>query len=156
MDVWLPTSARVPGHRGINFSGGLLKTVHASGAPEALGHYSHAIVSGGLVFASGQLPINPQSGQIEGDTIEEQVARVLANLAAVLEAAGSSLDHVLKATLYLSDMSLFARANAAYALAFGEHRPARTAVPVLPMPRGALVEIDVIAELTGAEVEAHG
>jgi 2-iminobutanoate/2-iminopropanoate deaminase len=81
---------------------------------------------------------------------------VLANLAAVLEAAGSSLDHVLKVTLYLSDMSLFARANAAYALAFGEHRPARTAVPVLPMPRGALVEIDVIAELTGAEVEAHG
>ncbi|MFO7698177.1 MAG: Rid family detoxifying hydrolase [Anaerolineae bacterium] len=124
-----------------------MRSVSTERAPAALGHYSQAIVSGGYVFASGQLPINPASGQVETDSIEDQMAQAMANVSAVLDAAGSSLDRVVKVTLYLSDMSLFARANAAYAKAFGEHRPARSAVPTLPLPRGALVEVDVVAEV---------
>lgn len=124
-----------------------MRLVQSDNAPAALGHYSQGIVSGGFVFASGQLPINPASGQIESDAIEEQVAQAMANVSAILNAAGSGLDRVVKVTLYLSDMTLFARANAAYALAMGEHRPARSAVPTLPLPRGALVEVDVVAEV---------
>lgn len=125
-----------------------MRFVHSDQAPAALGHYSQGIVSGGLVFVSGQLPINSASGQIESDVIEKQVAQAMANVSAILNAAGSGLDHVVKVTLFLSDMALFARANAAYALAMGEHRPARSAVPTLPLPRGALVEIEVIAEVS--------
>jgi 2-iminobutanoate/2-iminopropanoate deaminase len=129
-----------------------MHAVNTERAPAALGHYSQAIVSRGLVFASGQLPINPATGEIEAESIEEQVAQAMGNVSAILEAAGSSLSRVVKVTLYLGDMSLFARANAAYARAFGDHRPARSAVPTLTLPRGALVEIDVVAETAGAEV----
>jgi 2-iminobutanoate/2-iminopropanoate deaminase len=125
-----------------------MRPVHTEQAPAALGHYSQGIISGGYVYASGQLPINPASGQVEAESIEGQMAQAMANVSAVLDAAGSSLDRVVKVTLYLSDMSLFARANAAYALAMGEHRPARSAVPTLPLPRGALVEVDVVAEVS--------
>ncbi|NLT72596.1 MAG: hypothetical protein GXX94_00170 [Chloroflexi bacterium] len=125
-----------------------MHSVTAANAPAALGHYSHAIVSGGLVFVSGQLPINPESGEVEADTIEGQVACSLDNVSRILASAGSGMDRVVKATIFISDMSLFSRANAAYAAAFGEHRPARSAVPTLLLPRGALVEIEVIAEVT--------
>ncbi|MHB1318134.1 MAG: RidA family protein [Anaerolineae bacterium] len=117
-------------------------------APAALGHYSQGIVSGDFVFVSGQLPINPASGQIEADSVEGQVAQAMANVSAILAAAGSSLQRAVKVTLYVSDMTLFPRVNAAYALAMGEHRPSRSAVPTLPLPRGALVEVDVVAEVS--------
>jgi 2-iminobutanoate/2-iminopropanoate deaminase len=139
-----------------------MHAIHTDSAPVALGHYSQAIVSGGFVFASGQLPINPATGQIEAESIEDQVAQAMANVAAILEAAGSSLDRVVKVTLYLGDMGLFERANLSYALAFGDHRPARSAVPTLTLPRGALIEIDVVAETSAAETAdfdgaaAHG
>lgn len=123
-----------------------MRILHTDDAPAAIGHYSQGTVSGGLVFVSGQLPINPASGQVEAESIEEQVAQSIANISAILQAAGSSLDKVVKTIIFLSDMSLFSRANAAYAEAMGDHRPARSAVPTLPLPRGALVEIEVIAE----------
>jgi len=123
-----------------------MRILQTDSAPAAIGHYSQGIVSGGLVFVSGQLPINPATGQVEAESIEEQVAQSMANISAILQAAGSSLDRVVKAIIFLSDMSLFVRANAAYAAAMGDHRPARSAVPTLPLPRGALVEIEVIAE----------
>ncbi len=128
--------------------------VHTDRAPAALGHYSQAIVAGILVYVSGQLPINPATGEVQADDIKGQVAQAMANVSAILEAAGSALDRIVKVTLFLSDMSLLARANAAYGEILGSHRPARSAVPTLPLPRGALVEIDVIA-LTGTEDGTH-
>ncbi|MGI6368828.1 MAG: Rid family detoxifying hydrolase [Anaerolineae bacterium] len=125
-----------------------MRIISTDKAPSAVGHYSQAIVSQGLVFVAGQLAIDPASGALVGDTIEEQVAQVMANLSAILQAAGSSLGQVVKATMFLADMSLFSRANAAYAAALGEHRPARSAVPVSSLPRGGMVEIEVIAEVT--------
>jgi 2-iminobutanoate/2-iminopropanoate deaminase len=104
------------------------------------------VVSGGLVFCSGQVPLDPATGKlVEGD-IEAQTQRVIANLAAVLEAAGSSLDRVLRTTVYLRDLSLFARMNAVYGARFtGEPRPARTTIQAADLPLGAEIEIDVIA-----------
>lgn len=123
-----------------------MRILHTDNAPAAIGHYSQGIVSGGLVFVSGQMPINPATGEIEAESIEDQVAQSMANVSAILQEAGSSLDRVVKTVIFLTDMSLFARANAAYAAAMGDHRPARSAVPTLPLPRGALVEIEVVAE----------
>jgi 2-iminobutanoate/2-iminopropanoate deaminase len=126
----------------------LKRVVFASAAPTPVGPYSQAIVSGGLVFASGQIPIDPASGKlVEGD-IEAQAERVLDNLRAVLEAAGSSLDHVVRASVYLVDLSVFPRVNAVYARYFtADPKPARTTVQVAALPLGARVEIDAIATL---------
>jgi len=134
--------------------GGDMRIVSTEKAPAAVGHYSQGIVTGGLVFVSGQMPIDPATGEIKATSIEDQVAQSMANVSAILEAAGSSLDSVVKTVIFLTDMSLFARANAAYAAAMGDHRPARSAVPTLPLPRGALVEIEVIAEIPSGEVAA--
>lgn len=101
----------------------------------------------GLLFASGQIPLDPETGEIVGSTIEEQTAQVMKNVAAILEAAGTDFDHVVKTTCFLNDMNDFAAFNAEYAKSFGEVRPARSAVAVEKLPKGALVEVEVIAEV---------
>jgi 2-iminobutanoate/2-iminopropanoate deaminase len=124
------------------------RVVFASAAPSPVGPYSQAIVAGGFVFASGQIPLDPASGKlVEGD-IEAQTARVLDNLSKVLEAAGSSLDHVVRTSVYLADLADFPRVNAVYARYFtADPKPARTTVQVAALPLGAQVEIDAIATL---------
>jgi len=117
-------------------------------APAPVGPYSQAIVLGDLVFASGQIPLDPETGQRIGDDIEAQVQQVLANLAAVLEAAGSGLDNVLKTTVFLTDLTLFPKVNALYAEAFtADPAPARSTIEVSALPLGALVEIEAIARV---------
>lgn len=120
--------------------------IRTKAAPEPVGPYSQAVVYAGLVYASGQIPIDPRNGQkVEGE-IEAQTEQVIANLAAVLEAAGSALEKVIRATVYLTDLSLFPRVNAVYAEHFrGIPAPARATVEVSALPLGSLVEIDAIA-----------
>ena len=118
-------------------------------APAAIGPYSQAVCSGNLVFVSGQIPLDPQTGHVvEGDAAV-QTARVLQNLSAILEAAGSSLAQVLKATVYLRDMADFAMMNEVYARFFDDTPPARATVEVARLPRNVSVEIDLIAEVEG-------
>lgn len=123
------------------------KIVSTEQAPKAIGPYSQAVVSNGFAFLSGQIPINPATGQlIEGD-VEAQTVRVLENLKAVLEASGSSLARVVKTTVFLKDMGEFARMNAVYAGYFPENPPARATVEAARLPRDVRVEIDCIAEV---------
>jgi 2-iminobutanoate/2-iminopropanoate deaminase len=121
--------------------------VQTDNAPKAIGPYSQAIKANGMLFASGQVPIDPSTGQIITGTIVEQTAQVLRNLQAVLEAAGTSLDQVVKTTVFLADMNDFGEMNEAYAGFFSELPPARSTVEVSRLPRDARVEIDVIALL---------
>ena len=123
-----------------------MERIHSNGAPAPVGPYSQAISHAGWVFASGQIPLDPSTGaRVEGD-IEAQTERVIANLAAVLEAAGSSLANVVKTTVYVTDLALFARINAVYARHFsGDPPPARATVQVAALPLGAAIEIDAIA-----------
>ncbi len=114
-------------------------------APAAIGPYSQAIASGELVFTSGQIALDPSSGQLVGAGIEEQTARVLDNLEAVLRKAGCGLPDVLRTTVYLRDMADFAAMNAVYAARFGGIAPARSTVAVAGLPKDARVEIDAIA-----------
>ena len=123
-----------------------MKKVYTKNAPEAIGPYSQAIIAGGLVYTSGQIPINPASGNIEVTSIEEQTEQVIKNLAAVLTEAGSSLDKVVKTTCFLANISDFAAFNGVYAKHFTE-KPARSCVAVKDLPKGSLVEIEVIAEV---------
>ncbi len=116
-------------------------------APEAIGPYSQAVVAGGFVFLSGQIPLDPATGKVVEGNIKLQTERVLQNLAAVLEAAGTSFRHVVKTTVFLQDMGDFAGMNEIYASAFGEHRPARSTVAVKTLPKNVLVEIDLIAQV---------
>jgi len=122
-----------------------MEIVSTDAAPAAIGPYSQAIVANGFVFCSGQIAIDPATGQMVPWVIEDQTRQVLRNLAAVLEAAGSSLDQVVKVTVFLQSMDDFARMNAVYAEAFGEHAPARAAVEVRRLPKDVLVEMDAIA-----------
>lgn len=120
--------------------------IRTEAAPAPVGPYSQAIRAGDMVFASGQIPLDPKSGEIVTGEIEDEARQVLANLAAVLEAAGSGLDRVVKATVYLTDLTLFPRVNAIYAEAFSaDPAPARVTVGVASLPVGAQVEIDAIA-----------
>lgn len=122
----------------------VISTPHA---PQAIGPYSQAVVSNGLAFLSGQIPLDPATGQvIEGD-ITWQTERVIENLKSVLEAAGSSIGHVVKTTVYLKDMGEFAKMNAVYARYFPENPPARSTVEAARLPRDVRVEIDCIASL---------
>ena len=124
-----------------------IAAVHTDDAPGALGPYSQAIVTDGWIFCSGQIAIDPVTGSlVEGD-VREQSEQVLRNLKAVLQAAGGSLQTVVKTTVYLSDMSLFADMNAVYAKHFGDHRPARATVAAGGLPRGVDVEIEVVARV---------
>lgn len=116
-------------------------------APRAIGPYSQGIACDGLLFLSGQIPLDPKTGTLVRGTVQEEVARVLDNLKAVLEAAGSGVDGVLRTTVYLTDLKDFEAMNEVYARCFGSHRPARSTVQVSGLPRGARVEIDVIARL---------
>jgi 2-iminobutanoate/2-iminopropanoate deaminase len=120
--------------------------VQAPNLPTPAGPYSPAQVFNRLVFVSGQGATNPSTGQLSGEDIESQTAQVLRNVAAILEAAGSSLQHVLRCGVFLTDMTEFARMNAVYGRMFGDHRPARTTVQVSELPmKGLRVEIDAIA-----------
>ena len=124
------------------------KVVETAEAPRAIGPYSQAIVAGGLVFCSGQIPLDPATGQLVVGDVEVQTARVMDSLAAVLKAAGSSLGQVVKTTIYLHDLGDFAKVNAVYAKYFEVAPPARATVQVAALPRGAAVEIDAIAIVT--------
>lgn len=121
--------------------------VQTDNAPKAIGPYSQAVKANGMVFASGQVPLDPATGQMVIGTIAEQTERIFKNLSAVLEAAGTSLDRVVKTTVFLADMNDFAEMNEAYAQFFTEVPPARSTVEVSRLPRDARVEIDVIALL---------
>ena len=122
--------------------------VHTEKAPAAIGPYSQAVVAGNLVFTSGQIPLNPATGQMEGSNITEQAHRVCQNLQAVLEAAGASLQSAVKTVCFLSDMADFAAFNEVYAQYFTE-KPARSCVAVKDLPKGALVEVEVVAQVEG-------
>ena len=119
--------------------------VSTTNAPAAVGPYSQAVRIGDLVFTAGQIGLEPATGVIEGRTIEEQTDQVLRNLKAVLEAAGSGLDRVVKSTVFLADMNDFKRMNAVYATYFPADPPARSAVQVAALPLGARVEIEAVA-----------
>jgi len=123
------------------------KAVETDRAPKAIGPYSQAIVAGDWVFAAGQIPLNPDTGEIVAGPIERQTERVLKNLEAVLEAAGSDLAHVVKTTVYLSSMDDFAVFNETYASFFQAPYPARATVEVANLPKGALLEIEAVAVL---------
>ncbi len=116
-------------------------------APAAIGPYSQAVVAGEWVFASGQIPLDPSTGEIVEGGIAEQTDRVMNNLAAVLREAGGSLSHVVKTTVYLADMGTFGEMNDVYEKHFGDHRPARASVQAGALPKSVAVEIDVIARL---------
>lgn len=120
------------------------KTVAAEGAPEAIGPYNHAVISNGLLFCSGQVPLDPDSGELVGETAAEQATRCLRNLEAVCEAAGTKLGRAVRLTIYTTQLERFAEINDAYAAFFPEDPPARAALGVAALPKGALVEIDAI------------
>lgn len=122
-----------------------MKTITTKDAPAAIGPYSQGIVANGLLFASGQIALDPHTGELVGTTIEEQSAQVMKNIAGLLAAAGTDFDHVVKTTCFLADVGQFAAFNEVYARSFGEHLPARSAVGVAGLPKGALVEVEVIA-----------
>ena len=122
-----------------------LNPIQTPNAPEAIGPYAQAVEAGGLIFCSGQIPINPATGSIEKAGAAEQTRQVLLNLKAVLEAAGSGLGKVVKTTVFLADMGDFPFVNSVYAEVFGGHRPARSTVQVARLPKSARVEIEAIA-----------
>ena len=119
--------------------------IQTENAPAAIGPYSQAIKAGGFVFVSGQIPINPRTGEFVAGGIAEQTRQVLTNLKAVLEAAGSGLDRVVKTTVFLADMKEFSGMNEVYATFFAEPPPARATVAAAGLPRDARVEIEAIA-----------
>ena len=121
-----------------------MTSVSTGNAPAAIGPYSQAVVAGGLVFCSGQIPLKPDGTLVTGSAAE-QTAQVLANLSAVLAAAGTNLNRVVKTTIFLKNLADFAAVNEAYARAFGAHRPARATVEVARLPKDVLIEIDCIA-----------
>ncbi len=123
-----------------------MEKIYTPDAPAAIGPYSQAVKVGNLLFTSGQIAINPATGNVEADTIEGQTEQICKNLAAVLAAAGSSLDKVVKTTCFLADMGDFAAFNGVYGSYFTE-KPARSCVAVKTLPKNVLAEVEVIAEL---------
>jgi 2-iminobutanoate/2-iminopropanoate deaminase len=122
------------------------KAVHSDGAPRAIGPYSQAIQAGNWLFCSGQIPLDPKTGEMVGASdVQEQTRQVMHNLQAVLQAGGASLAQVVKTTIYLKDLADFGAVNEVYGAYFKEAPPARATVQVAGLPRGALVEIDAIA-----------
>ncbi len=124
-----------------------MHAVSTKNAPAPAGHYSQAMIHGGLVFVSGQLPIDPESGKPRIGSIEEQTELAIANVASILVAAGSSLDRVIKTTVYVSNIALWGRVNTVYAQCFGEHRPARAVVPTRDLHFGCQVEVEAVAAI---------
>ena len=125
----------------------VLESVHTDHAPAAIGPYSQAIVTDGWVFCSGQIPMDAETGELDTGDVATQTDLCLKNLARVLEAAGSSLQSVVKTTVFLSDMNTFAEMNEVYARHFGDHRPARAAVQAAALPKFCDVEIECIARV---------
>lgn len=123
------------------------KIIQTEKAPKAIGPYSQAVQIANLIFTAGQIGLDPQTGELVGADIESQTRQVLTNLKNILEAAGSSLSHVVKTTVFLQDMSEFPRMNAIYAEFFPQNPPARSTVAVAALPKGARVEIEAIALL---------
>jgi 2-iminobutanoate/2-iminopropanoate deaminase len=123
------------------------KAIEAAGAPPAIGPYSHAVQADGLLFCSGQIPLDPRSGELVDGGAAEQASQCLRNLAAVCEAAGASLARAVRLTIYTTELGEFGTINAAYADFFDDSPPARAAVGVAALPKGALVEIDAIVAL---------
>lgn len=123
-----------------------MKKIHTDNAPAAIGPYSQAIVHGDLVFTSGQIPINPKTGNVDAEGIAPQTEQVMENLSAVLAAAGASFESAIKTTCFLADMDDFAAFNEVYARYFTE-KPARSCVAAKTLPKGVLVEVEVIAEI---------
>lgn len=126
-----------------------LDTISTAGAPKAIGPYSQAISANGFLFTAGQVALDPATGELVTGGIAEQTTRALENLRAVLKAAGSGLDQVVKTTVFLVDMADFSEMNEVYGRVFGAHRPARSTVAVAALPKGARVEIEVIATVSG-------
>lgn len=122
------------------------KVIYTSRAPEAIGPYSQAIVCNGILYISGQIPVNPQTGEISGETIETQAEQVMKNISAVLEEAGTEFEKVIKTTCFLADMNDFASFNEVYAKYF-TGKPARSCVAVKTLPKHVLCEVEVIAEI---------
>lgn len=122
----------------------MMKIIHTENAPAAIGPYSQAIKVGNTIYTSGQVALLPNGTLLEGN-VEEQAEQVLTNLAAVLKAANSSLQHVIKTTVFVKDMNDFTRVNAIYAKHFGDHKPARSCVEAARLPKDVLVEIECIA-----------
>ncbi|MHC4290143.1 MAG: RidA family protein [Planctomycetota bacterium] len=125
-----------------------MNIIKTTQAPEAIGPYSQAVVAGNLVFCSGQIPLDPATMTLVGQTAAEQTAQVLTNLSEVLKAADSGLEKVVKTTVFLSDMNDFAEMNEVYAKFFGDHKPARATVEVARLPKDVKVEIDCIGKIS--------
>jgi 2-iminobutanoate/2-iminopropanoate deaminase len=130
-------------------------TVFAPGAPPAVGPYSHAVASGGLLFCSGQIPLDPDSGELAGATPAEQARRCLENLSLVCEAAGTALEHAVRLTIYMTDLGAFGELNDVYGSFFAADPPARVTVGVTALPRGAQVEIEAIVALCSPASESE-
>ncbi|MFL5401716.1 MAG: RidA family protein [Gemmatimonadales bacterium] len=126
-----------------------LDFVSTPDAPKAIGPYSQAVIANGFLFTAGQVALHPSKGELVAGGIGEQTARALENLRAILNEAGADLSQVVKTTVFLVDMADFTAMNEVYARAFGDHRPARSTVAVAALPRGARVEIEVIATVSG-------
>src|SRR5215216_95272 len=126
-----------------------LEFVSTPGAPKAIGPYSQAVISNGFLFTAGQVALDPAKGDLVGGGIAEQTAQALENLRAILTEAGTDFSWVVKTTVFLVDMGDFNAMNEVYGRAFGTHRPARSTVAVAALPRGALVEIELIATVNG-------
>ncbi|MBX3474566.1 MAG: RidA family protein [Planctomycetes bacterium] len=122
-----------------------MKPIATNHAPAAIGPYSQAMIAGGFVFCSGQIALDPATGQMVGETAADQATQVMKNLAAVLKGSGCGLNDVAKTTIFLKSMNDFAAVNEVYAKAFGNHRPARATVEAARLPKDALVEIDCVA-----------
>ena len=125
-----------------------MKEISTQNAPKLAGHYSQAIVHNNIVYVSGQLPIDPKTGEKRLGSIEEQTEQALKNLSEILKAAGTNLDQVIKTTVYVSDIELWGRVNAVYSRFFGEHRPARAVVPTRELHYGFQIEIEAIAAVS--------
>ena len=123
-----------------------MEHIFSADAPAAIGPYSQAVRTGNLLFASGQIPINPATGKIEATDFTGQTQQVLANIKALLSSTGLTVANVVKTTVFLKDMGDFPTLNPLYAAAFGDHKPARSTVQVAKLPLDALVEIEVVAE----------
>jgi 2-iminobutanoate/2-iminopropanoate deaminase len=126
-----------------------LDFVSTAGAPKAIGPYSQGVIANGFLFTAGQVALDPDKGELVPGGITEQTTRALENLRAILKQAGSDFSQVVKTTVFLVDMADFTSMNEIYGRAFGQHRPARSTVAVAALPRGARVEIEVIAAVSG-------
>ena len=124
-----------------------MHSISTEKAPAAIGPYSQGVVVNGKLFASGKIALSPETGELVGSTIVVQAERVMKNVGALLAAAGTDFDHVVKTTCFLEDIADFAKFNAVYAKSFGEKLPARSAVGIDKLPKGALIEVEVIASV---------